>query len=86
LVRLSLFGPLYHPRMMDDDECGAVGRMIDRRNRSIRREPVPVPLRTPQIPHVVTQIMDIRLHWNCTSGMRLHSECRSDVTRTFKFG
>jgi hypothetical protein len=36
---------LYQIRMMmDDDECGAIGRMLDRRNRSIQRKPVPVPL------------------------------------------
>jgi hypothetical protein len=38
-----------------DDECGAVGGMrIDRRNRSVRRRPAPVPLCPPQIPHDVT--------------------------------
>jgi hypothetical protein len=30
--------------MMDDDECGAVGGMIGRRNRSSRRKPAPMPL------------------------------------------
>jgi hypothetical protein len=29
--------------MMDDDECGAVGGMIGRGNRSTWRKPAPVP-------------------------------------------
>jgi hypothetical protein len=29
LLRRQLIGVLYKPRMMDDDECGAVGGMID---------------------------------------------------------
>jgi hypothetical protein len=34
LVRRPLFGLLYKPRMMDnDDECGAVGGMSGRGNR-----------------------------------------------------
>jgi hypothetical protein len=44
---------LYQPRMID--ECGAVGGMrIGRGNRSTRRNPVPVPLCPPQIPHELT--------------------------------
>jgi hypothetical protein len=31
-------GLLYQPRMMDDDECGAVGGMLNRQNRSTRRK------------------------------------------------
>jgi hypothetical protein len=43
---------VYQSRMIDDDECGAVGRMrISRGNRSTRRKPTPVSLRPPQIPH-----------------------------------
>jgi hypothetical protein len=56
-VRLSLLGTsatnwfIAPPRMMDDDECGAVGGMrIGRGNRNTRRKPAPVPL-CPQIPH-----------------------------------
>jgi hypothetical protein len=46
-TKLGLF---YKPRMMDNDECGAIGDMrIFRRNRSTRRKPAPMPLCTPQI-------------------------------------
>jgi hypothetical protein len=46
---------LYQPRMVDDDDYGAVGRMrIGRGNRSIRRKPASVPLCPPQIPHDLT--------------------------------
>jgi hypothetical protein len=49
-------GLQYQPRMMDDDECGAVGGMrIGRGNRSTRRISVPVALCPPQIPHDVTR-------------------------------
>jgi hypothetical protein len=52
LVRRPLSGLLYQTRMIDDDECGAVGGMrIGRGNRSTRRKPAPVPLCPPQIPH-----------------------------------
>jgi hypothetical protein len=52
LVRRPLFGLLYQPRMIDDDECGAVGgKRLGRGNRSTRRKPAPVPLCPPQIPH-----------------------------------
>jgi hypothetical protein len=57
-VRLSPLGTsatvglLYQPRMIDDDDYGAVGGMrIGRENRSTRRKHAPVPLCTPQIPH-----------------------------------
>jgi hypothetical protein len=39
----------------DDDECGAIGRMLGSRNQSIRRKPAPVPLCSPQIPHDPTR-------------------------------
>jgi hypothetical protein len=48
-----LFGLLPQQRMMDD-ECGAVGEMSGRGNRSIRRKPAPVPRCPPQILHDVT--------------------------------
>jgi hypothetical protein len=55
-VRLSpsgtsaTIGLLYQPRMIDDDEYGAVGGMrFVRGNRSVRRKPAPVPFRPPQI-------------------------------------
>jgi hypothetical protein len=51
LLRRSLTGLLYQPRMIDD-ECGAVGGMrIGRGNRSSRRKPTPVLLCPPQILH-----------------------------------
>jgi hypothetical protein len=57
-VRLSPLGTsatvglLYQPRIIDDDDYGAVGGMkIGRGNRSTRRKPAPVPLCPPQIPH-----------------------------------
>jgi hypothetical protein len=63
-VRLSPLGTsatvglLYQPRMIDDDDYGAVGGMrIGRGNRNTRREPAPVPLCPPQIPHDLT--------WEC---------------------
>jgi hypothetical protein len=37
--------------MMDEDKCGVVGGMIDRGNRSIRKNLAPRPFRPPQIPH-----------------------------------
>jgi hypothetical protein len=55
---LRVFGPLfdllYQPRMMDDNECGTVGVMIDKGNRSTNRKPAAVPLCPPQIPHDLT--------------------------------
>jgi hypothetical protein len=60
-VRLSPLGAsatvglLYQPRMIDDDDYGAVGGMtIGRGNRSTRRKPAPVPLCPTQIPHDLT--------------------------------
>jgi hypothetical protein len=50
LVRRPLFGLLYRPRMMDVDECGAVGGLVGRGNRSTRSKPVPVPLCPPKNP------------------------------------
>jgi hypothetical protein len=43
-------GLLYQPRVMDD-ECGTVGGMAARGNRSTRRKPAQVPLCPPQIPY-----------------------------------
>jgi hypothetical protein len=54
-ARRPLIGLLYQPRMMDYDECGAVGGMrLGRGNRSTRRKPAPVPLRPPQILYDLT--------------------------------
>jgi hypothetical protein len=44
LVRRPQIGLLYQPRMIDDDDCGAIGRMrIGRGNRRTRRKSAPVP-------------------------------------------
>jgi hypothetical protein len=60
-VRLSPLGtlvtkcPVIQPRIVDDDECGAVGGVIiARRNGSTHRKPAPVPRCPPQIPHDLT--------------------------------
>jgi hypothetical protein len=48
-------GLLYQPRIIDDDDYGAVGGMrIGRGNRSARRKPAPVRICPPQIPHDLT--------------------------------
>jgi hypothetical protein len=48
-------GLLYQPRMIDDDDYGAVGGMtIGRGNRGTWTKPAPVPLCPPQIPHDLT--------------------------------
>jgi hypothetical protein len=55
LVHWQLFGLLYRPQMMHDDERGAVGGMrIGRGNGSTQRKPAPVPLCPSQIPHDLT--------------------------------
>jgi hypothetical protein len=61
-VRLSPLGTaattglLYQPRMIDDGDCGAIdGMKIGRRNQSTWRQPAPVPLCSPQIPHDLTR-------------------------------
>jgi hypothetical protein len=60
-VRLSPLGTsatvalLYQPRMIDDDDYGALGGMrTGRGNRSTRRKPASVALCPPQIPHDLT--------------------------------
>jgi hypothetical protein len=50
----SLFFLLYQLRMMDDDECGAVGGKSGKESRNTRRNPAPMPLSPPQIPHDLT--------------------------------
>jgi hypothetical protein len=48
-------GLLYQPRMIDNNDYGAVGGMrIGRGNRSTRRKPAPVPLFPPQISQDLT--------------------------------
>jgi hypothetical protein len=55
LVREPLIGLLYQPRIIDDDESGAVsGMRIGRGNRSTGRKPAPVPLCPPQVPNYLT--------------------------------
>jgi hypothetical protein len=39
----------------DDDEWGAVGEILGRGNRNIRRKSAPVPLCSPRIPHYLTR-------------------------------
>jgi hypothetical protein len=52
----AITGLLYQPRMMMDDyECGAIGGMICKGNRSTRRKHAPVTLCSPQIPHNLTR-------------------------------
>jgi hypothetical protein len=51
LVCWPLTGLFHQPRMIYDDECGAVGGMIiGRGNRRTLRKPAPVPLCPSQIP------------------------------------
>jgi hypothetical protein len=46
------FWPIVQLQIIDEDDCGAIGRMkIGRRNQSTLRKPAPVPLCPPQIPH-----------------------------------
>jgi hypothetical protein len=47
--------PIVAARMMDDDECGAVGGMFGKGNRNTRRNPAPLSLCPPQIPHDSTR-------------------------------
>jgi hypothetical protein len=51
LVLRPLTGLLYQPQMIDDGDCGEIGEMIGRVNRSTLRKPAPVTLCPPQIPH-----------------------------------
>jgi hypothetical protein len=47
-------GLLYQTRIMDDDQCGAIGEMFRRENQNTRRKPTAVTLCPPQIPHHLT--------------------------------
>jgi hypothetical protein len=40
---------------IDNDECKAIGGILDRGNRSDRRKPAPVPLCPPRISHDPTR-------------------------------
>jgi hypothetical protein len=67
----ATIGLLYQPRMINDDDYGAVGGMrIDRGNRSTRRKPSPVPLCPPQIPHDLT--------WDRTRAAAVESQRLND--------
>jgi hypothetical protein len=56
LVLRPLFGLLYQPQMIDDEECGAIGGIkIGKGNRSTRRKSATVPLCPSQILHVLTR-------------------------------
>jgi hypothetical protein len=48
-------GLMYQPRMINDDECGAIGGMLGRENLSTPRKPAPVPLCLLQIPNDLTR-------------------------------
>jgi hypothetical protein len=57
LARRPLTDLLYQPRMIDEDDCGAVGVMIiGTGNRSTRRKPAPVSLCPSQIRHDLTWV------------------------------
>jgi hypothetical protein len=56
LGTVATTGLLYHPQMIDDGDCGAIGGMkIGRGNNSIWRKPTPAPLCLPRILHDQTQ-------------------------------
>jgi hypothetical protein len=56
-VRLSSLGTvattglLYQAQILDDGDCGAIGRIIISRGKSTRRKTAPAPLLPPQISH-----------------------------------
>jgi hypothetical protein len=51
-----LIGLLYKPRMMVDNECGAIRGKFGKENQRTRSKPAPVPLCLPQIPHDLTWV------------------------------
>jgi hypothetical protein len=60
-------GLLYQARMIDDGDCGAIGKIkIGRGNRSTRRKPAPVPIRPPQIPHDLTRARTRPPRWEAS--------------------
>jgi hypothetical protein len=83
LARRPLIGLLYQPRMIDDDECGAVGGMrIGRGNRSTRRKPAPVPLCPPQIPYNQTRAAVVGSR-QLTASARARSHCCHNLHNKF---
>jgi hypothetical protein len=56
IINQTTTGLLYQPSvMMNYDDCGAIGGMLVRGNRSTRRKPAPVPLCAPQVPRDLTR-------------------------------
>jgi hypothetical protein len=43
----------------DDEQCGKIGGILGRINRSIRRRPATMPLCPPQIPHALTMARNL---------------------------
>jgi hypothetical protein len=84
-VRLSPLGTAatvwpIEPAPDDDDDCGVIGGMrIDRGNRSTRRKPASVPLRTLKIPHDLTRG---RTRAAVVGSRRLTPELRHGLTIT----
>jgi hypothetical protein len=75
LVRRPLTGLLYQPRMIDDDDCGAIrGMRIGRGNRCTRRKPAPLPFCAPQIPP------------DLTPGLNLDRRGRKSATNRLSYG
>jgi hypothetical protein len=57
LVRQSVIGLLYQPRVIDDDGCRAVsGMRIGKGNRGTLRKSAQAPLRPSQIPRDLTRV------------------------------
>jgi hypothetical protein len=75
LVLMPFKGLLYPPLLMRDDECGDIGVMLGKGNRSIRRKPAPLQLCPPQIPHYFTgaAALGIRrlMAWAATRSWRI---------------
>jgi hypothetical protein len=67
-----LVGLLYQPRMIDDDECGAVcGMRIGRGNRSTGRKPAPVPFYRPQFHLTLPGLEPVPPRWEARDSPEL---------------
>jgi hypothetical protein len=66
----------------DEDECGAIRRMICKRGRNTRRKPVSVPLCLLQIPHDLTRARTLAAAIGSRRPELWHSLCHR-LTRTF---
>jgi hypothetical protein len=62
---------------MNDNDCGAIGGMLGRGNRSTRRRPAPMLLCSPQIPHDLTRA---RIQADAVGSQRLPPELRHGLT------